>query len=331
MTVTPAVIISVCADEVLAEDMAFTAVPPGYVPDERIRPELEGKKETALAQLLDDICRPGLFGGGRLVLINEERISAEVLTILRDAAQAIADAGSIVIMTASSMVNRGPGTEQKGDAIVILDAQKPWERERVAKQTIQAHARALGIRLSSATVQRLWKHLGEEYGLVKNEVTKLSLYIGEGGTVTEDDIELLVRAVPESNVYRFIEAFENGSDEMLRLFDEVTLEEDGLNRLLGLWPGRLYALYQLAVKSVDESDIKKLAQETELKDWLVKKILPFATRSTPAHIAELLDVVLSVDAARKTGRLQTPGDVRRALRVRLAGFVETRTLMGTRG
>lgn len=83
-------------------------------------------------------------------------------------------------------------------------------------------ARAAGKQLSPAAAARLVENVGNEQGLIANEVEKLCLYAGDRAQITEQDIAELVGQSREEKIFAVMDAAAQGRlPEALCLWQQV--------------------------------------------------------------------------------------------------------------
>src|SRR5262245_44079651 len=86
-------------------------------------------------------------------------------------------------------------------------------------------AKLLGVKLESAAAQRLVGYAGADSRALVNELSKLASYVGRGGRIGAETVELLVQDGQEQNLFAFVDelsARRRGAalQSLRRLFDD---------------------------------------------------------------------------------------------------------------
>ncbi len=166
-------------------------------------------------------------------------------------------------------------------------------------------AQAYGVRLDPRNAQHLVDYAGVDSRTLVNELHKLASYVGQGGTITADTIELLVQDRQEQSLFAFI-------DDLSLRRRAAALR--GLHALLDEGQATAYILFMLArqvrvLLSVKELAAQKLrvddiAARLGQKPFVVRKALEQSRGFEMAELEAFHDRLLELDRAAKTGRIQ---------------------------
>lgn len=166
-------------------------------------------------------------------------------------------------------------------------------------------AQLLDVRLDGAAAQRLTGYIGNDGRALVNELSKLACYVGRGGRITPQEVELLVQDAQEQNLFAFI--------------DELSARQRGaalqsLRRLFADGQAATYILFMVARQVRILLGVKELATQRLRPDdiaarlgqrpFVVRKALDQARGFSDAELARLHDRVLELDQASKTGRIE---------------------------
>lgn len=173
---------------------------------------IEGIAESAehcgqiVRSTLDALQTLPFFGGGKLVWLKNVNFLADSVVGRTNAAiegmEAILDYAEKLppdikfLISASAVDKRRAAWKRLSKAADMKVYDKPdtsksgWEDAVIAQ--VDRHARELGVRFDPAALEMLVHLAGEDTRQLESEVEKLSLYVGEIGRVTEDDVRLLV-------------------------------------------------------------------------------------------------------------------------------------------
>lgn len=166
-------------------------------------------------------------------------------------------------------------------------------------------AQAYDVRLDPRNAQHLVDYAGVDSRTLVNELHKLASYVGQGGTITADTIELLVQDRQEQSLFAFI-------DDLSLRRRAAALR--GLHALLDEGQATAYILFMLArqvrvLLSVKELAAQKLrvddiAARLGQKPFVVRKALEQSRGFEMAELEAFHDRLLELDRAAKTGRIQ---------------------------
>jgi DNA polymerase III delta subunit len=224
---------------------------------------------AAVAAALDDLATPTLFGGGKVVAIE----NAEAATgpwhrdKRRNAVTALALAGlerplgGHVLVLSTSLPLRGTGAVSldaaaKAGALVadcraLYDAPGPWERARpphdheLARFLSERMREAHGKSLSTADAHLLSRLSGSDLGPLVDALRTLALYVGARPAVSASDVEAVVGSGRTDPAWKVTDAvldrdLRGALDLVAQAFDHglvdgrggATTEAHGVNAIL---------------------------------------------------------------------------------------------------
>jgi DNA polymerase III subunit delta len=165
-------------------------------------------------------------------------------------------------------------------------------------------AQMLDVKLDGPAAQRLISFAGSDGRALVNELGKLASYVGRGGRVGVDQVDLLVQDSHEQNLFAFI-------DELSTRRRDAALQS--LRRLIEDGQAATYILFMIARQVRILLGVKHLAAQRMRPDdiaaklgqkpFIVRKALDQARAFSDAELAWLHDRVLELDHATKTGRM----------------------------
>lgn len=170
---------------------------------------------------------------------------------------------------------------------------------------LAGRAQARGVRIEPAAAQRMLSFVGLETRALVNELEKLATYVGQGGRITPQVVDLLVQDAHEQNLFAFI--------------DELSARRRGpalasVRRLLDDGQAATYLLFMIARQLRILIGVKELATQRmrpddmaallSQKPFVVRKALDQARGFSDAELIHLHDRVLELDHATKTGRIE---------------------------
>lgn len=171
---------------------------------------------------------------------------------------------------------------------------------------ITEHARQLGAPIRPEAARLLADFLGADGWAIHNELTKLAVYVGQGGTITPREIQLLVADDSETNLFQFIDALcgRRGGAAV-----------QGLHGLLADGAAPIYLLamiarqvrLMLAAQAAGRASPDDLARQLGQKPFVARKALDQARGYSAPELRAFHQRVLEFDHAIKTGRVDPEG------------------------
>jgi DNA polymerase-3 subunit delta len=175
---------------------------------------------------------------------------------------------------------------------------QPWivRRAKEAGANIEPSAAALLARL-----------VGPHLRTLNNEIEKLALYVGDQRPIQKADVDLLVPYTEEAERFGMSNAI--GQRDARRAYDQLHKElDEGKNpmAILGSIAAQIRALIE--VKDMAERGMSP-AEIARLKGWrsdyAAKARLKEAANFSMARLEQILEMLLELDLAIKTGRMDS--------------------------
>lgn len=166
-------------------------------------------------------------------------------------------------------------------------------------------AQARKVRIEAPAAQRLVAFVGGDTRALVNEIDKLASYVGQGGRITVQIVDLLVQDEQEQNLFAFI--------------DDLSARRRGpalssVRRLLDEGQAATYIIFMVArqlriligVKELVNQRLRPddIAAKLGQKPFVVRKALEQARGFSDTELLRLHDRVLALDHATKTGRME---------------------------
>ena len=169
---------------------------------------------------------------------------------------------------------------------------------------IAERAKKLGVTIESTAARHLVEYVGNEGRALTNELGKLASYVGKGGRITAEHIDLLVTDGQEQNLFAFI-------DQLSQRRRDTAY--GGLRRLFADGQAPTYILFMIArqvrillgVKEFANQRMRvdDIAAQTGQRPFVVRKALEQVRGFSYAELVTFHDRVLELDHATKTGRI----------------------------
>ncbi|MCA0354486.1 MAG: DNA polymerase III subunit delta [Chloroflexi bacterium] len=171
---------------------------------------------------------------------------------------------------------------------------------------MQQEAQSNGVQLRPDAAQHLANYVGSDGWMLHNEIAKLAAYVGENGTISIREVDLLVADETETNLFNFIDALSTRRG---------AAAVQGLNGLLADDAAPLYILtmiarqarLMLAAQSAGRVAPDELAKLLGQKPFVARKAAEQARNFSPTELRMLHERVVQIDHGIKTGKIDAEG------------------------
>lgn len=268
--------------------------------------------QTALADILQDAETLPFMGERRLVIARD----AYFLTGSKPATK--------VESNPDALLHYAENPPAYTTLILLTEHEKLDERKKLVK-TLQQKAKVLAFPLLKdaelygwierraavykAAIQRpqavkLVERVGGELRLLDKELEKLSLYVGEGGTIRDEVIEKLATRTLEQDVFSLVEQVALGRmDKALRMmYDCLKTGEEPL-KLLALLARQFRMLLHVRQWAPRGYSQQQLAGMLKVHPYAVKKALEQARHFSEDSLKKLLSILAEEDYRIKSGQV----------------------------
>lgn len=174
-------------------------------------------------------------------------------------------------------------------------------------QWIKREAEVQGGKIEPAAINQLASYVGPDLWLMQNEIQKLIFWAQSrqiGALITSADIDLLVKARLESNIFHLIDALgqQNRKKAIQLLHEQIELGERP-EVLLGMFVYQFRNL--LAVKDLVEKHVHPSAMNKILKlhPFVLRKTLWQIKNFSLEGLKKVYEKLSAIDMAAKTGRV----------------------------
>jgi DNA polymerase-3 subunit delta len=166
-------------------------------------------------------------------------------------------------------------------------------------------ARLLDVRIDRDTMQHLVDFVGNDSRALVTELTKLATYVGKGGRITREVIDMLVQDNQEHNLFAFIDSLsQRQSGAALRGLRELLAEGQAAAYILFMLMRQVRILLGVQELAAQRMRADAIAAQLGQKPFVVKKALGQVRSFSRSELEHLHDRLLETDHAIKTGRAQ---------------------------
>ncbi|WP_026674623.1 DNA polymerase III subunit delta [Alkalihalobacterium bogoriense] len=269
-------------------------------------------KETPVDMAIEDAQTLPFLGEKRVVIVKEayfltgQRDEAKIehnVKVLEEYVQNPANE-TVLIITApyEKLDERKKITKVLKEKTEVVDS-KEFD-EKMTMEWLTAQAREFGADITDKGKETLIQLQSGNLLMIANEVKKLALYVGEGGTIDEEIVHLLVARTIEQDIFSLIDhvihrRIEKGLDIF---FDLLRQKEDPL-KVVALLARQFRILYMVSEMSKQGYSQKQMASQLKLHPYVVKLAGQQAKKFNERQLLVWLDGLATVDFQIKTGQM----------------------------
>ncbi|HRJ06705.1 MAG TPA: DNA polymerase III subunit delta [Candidatus Saccharibacteria bacterium] len=227
--------------------------------------------ELTGGQLGDIFAGQTLFAMRRLVILDNPSANSELWSNLETWLGRVSDETHLVLVEPKPDKRTAAFKWlQKHADVSTFTAWTPRDR-RLAEQWLAAHAKDQGATLDKTQIHHLIDRVGLDQWALHDAISKLSLL----DTVTTEQIDDIVPMLPSENVFALLEtALDGDSTRTVEMLDTLRKTEDAY-RVFGLLTSQVL---QLALLTYADGSIKKVAQDTSARPFMLERLVPHAAR-----------------------------------------------------
>lgn len=172
-----------------------------------------------------------------------------------------------------------------------------WLKKEISKNKCQ---------INSEAVKRLIAYVSNDLWRMNNEIGKLVSY-RLGGLIAEADVDLLVRAKIDVNIFKTLDALASRNKKIaLKLLHEHLSEGENPIYLLTMFIYQMRNLIRLKDLVERGTPYQALAQKTKLHPFVIKKSWPSLQKFSLDQLKKIYQRLLEIDLGIKTGRFDGP-------------------------
>ncbi|MBM7660770.1 DNA polymerase-3 subunit delta [Bacillus mesophilus] len=209
--------------------------------------------------------------------------------------------------------------------ILVVDAEKLDERKKITKlfkkeaslfeatmsdeksliSWMQSEVKHLQVNITDDAVGLLLQYVRGTVTLLVQELNKMAMYVGPGGTITEDIVKLLSSRTIEDNIFELIDCvLSRKVSRALEIYhDLLKLNEEPI-KILSLLSSQFRLLYQVKDLSKRGYSQQQIANHIKIHPYRVKLASQKATHYSNEYLLKSLDELAEMDYQIKSGQYE---------------------------
>lgn len=169
---------------------------------------------------------------------------------------------------------------------------------------IKKRAQGTGVSINEEAATLLANYIGNQLRLLANELDKLATYVGDGGTITVDDVRKLSAQVQEARIFDLTDALaQRNQKQALTILHDLLADGEPPIRLISTIITQVRAL--LLVKELSQKGMRaaQIATTVGIAPFVAEKAARQVGKFTPAQLEHAYRQLLATDASLKRSRM----------------------------
>lgn len=267
-------------------------------------------EENKNAKISEKIGTGGLFSEKRLIIVKNllnapESVQGEALEFFKGKKYLAGDKNTVVVFWESGVPKKGNDVFKyllkfaKAQNFEKLTGAKlsSWVLERLKKENPE-------IGISKIALEKLIFFCGGDADRLDSEIKKLGSY-KEKGEISENDIELLVKAEISANIFETIEALSSGDKKKaLRLLHNQMEQDEDPFYVLNMYVYQFRNLLKIGDFYFQGGrDKNQIARQAKIHPYVVQKGMAQLKNFTFPKLKNVYQKLAEIDLGAKTGKI----------------------------
>ncbi|MGM8364638.1 DNA polymerase III subunit delta [Virgibacillus sp. W0181] len=177
-------------------------------------------------------------------------------------------------------------------------------KEQEVHQWINKMANQHKISIDKDATDVIAMNLSTDLYLIKNEITKLALYIGEGGTVTKDIVENLIGHTVNQSSLKLAEAVMDRNLQMaIHIYKDLEKMKEEPIAILALLAYQFRMILQVKVLKSKGYNQFRMQKQLKAHPYVIKIAYNRDQHFSSAMLKEIINKLTTADAAIKQGKM----------------------------
>ncbi|MYL33408.1 DNA polymerase III subunit delta [Pontibacillus yanchengensis] len=178
-------------------------------------------------------------------------------------------------------------------------------KEHEMSDWIQSIARELHINIESAAIDVFIQENGTNLMAIRNELQKMSSYVGDEGTITKDIAEMLAAHNPQASALKLVDAVMNQNvEQAILLYKDLEKQNEEPIALLALLASQFRLIYQSKLLKQKGYSQNQMAQQIKAHPFAIKMALKRERGFSEGQLAQITQLLTEADASMKQGKME---------------------------
>ena len=190
-------------------------------------------------------------------------------------------------------------TKQLKQKSVVLQAETPQNKDLVA--WIRSEASHFNKRISEAAVDKLIEMVGSNMLSIRQEIEKMSLYLGDEPEIQVQTVVNLVAKSLEHDAFQMLAAYlENRPKEALEIYHELLRQKEEPIKLVGLLASNIRTMSNVFYLLQKGYHPQQIAKQLKIHPYRVKLISEQRIKPTQERLMQALYKLADIDVQLKS-------------------------------
>ncbi|MFS0575282.1 DNA polymerase III subunit delta [Sporosarcina sp. 179-K 3D1 HS] len=190
-------------------------------------------------------------------------------------------------------------TKLMKETSTVLEAERIQGRD--LSTWIQHEAGSHGVRISPEAAEYLIKIGGDDLLALSSEISKMAMYLGGSGNITEPIIEDLVPRTPEMDVFRLTDAYISGKTaDAVSIYHDLLRNGEEPIMLTSLIASQIRLMIHVGALRKKGYPQQQIAKTVNVHPYRVKLVLENRNIPYAERLLSVLDQLASIDHQLKT-------------------------------
>lgn len=169
---------------------------------------------------------------------------------------------------------------------------------------IVKRARSNGVTITSDAAALLANFIGNQLRLLANEIDKLATFVGDGGTISVDDVRSLSAQVQEARIFDLTDALaQRNQKQALTILHDLLTDGEPPIKLISTITTQFRSLLLVKELSVKGMRAAQIATTIGISPFIAEKAARQVGKFTPTQLERAYRQLLATDAALKRSRM----------------------------
>ncbi|MFL0365186.1 MULTISPECIES: DNA polymerase III subunit delta [Pseudobacillus] len=189
----------------------------------------------------------------------------------------------------------------KESAVIEANVSNPTAATRFVEES----AMKFGVKITSNGCGRLLQMTGVNLLLLHNEIEKMSSYVGEGGIINEDVVDLLVAKTLEQSVFTLVDkVMKRQHKEAFGMLQDLFRQKEEPIKILSLLTRQIRIILHVSILEKEGVSQKDIAARLKLHPYAVKVAMQQSRQFSQRALLLALEKAANADFSMKTGNDQ---------------------------
>jgi DNA polymerase III subunit delta len=212
------------------------------------------------------------------------------------------DTSVLIVLVDELLDANNPLLKAAGEHGKVIQSTLP--RGGALESWISKRAKSLGVTIDGDAATLLANFIGNQLRLLANELDKLATYVGDGGTITVDDVRTLSAQVQEARIFDLTDALaQRNQKQALTILHDLLADGEPPIKLISTISSQVRSL--LLVKELSQQGMRspQIASTLGIAPFVADKAARQVGKFTAAQLEVAYRQLLATDASLKRSRM----------------------------